>query len=202
MALAAVPNPPFEGSFRADGVGPFAINDASSIVDRPRGFVAMVEMMRADARTFREHWHEPVIRRFYPGVFIAWSHRLAHTLHVRGSKPLAMLVMWACHALTGCEIRPGAVIGPGLMVVHPSGVVIGGGTFIGARLQLYGGNVFGANLGQGIHGSPKLGDDIVLAAHSMVIGPVTVGDGALVGAASLVLGDVAAGARVKGSPAK
>jgi len=202
MSLAAVPDPPMEGFYRADGVGPFAINDASGMTPLDGSCKAMVAMMKADAASFRDHWHEPIVRRFYPGLFIAWSHRLAHTLHVRGLRPLAMLVMWACHAVTGCEIRPGAVIGEGLMVVHPSGIVIGGGTVIGKRLQLYGSNTFGSNEGQGIHGSPQLGDDVVLSAHAMAIGPIKIGDGVLVGAASLVLGDVPAGARVKGIPAK
>jgi serine O-acetyltransferase len=202
MSLAAVPDPPTEGYYRQDGVGPFAINDASGMTPRDPSFSAMVAMMRADAAAFRHHWHEPVIRRFYPGLFIAWSHRLAHTLHLKGLRPLAMLVMWACHAVTGCEIRPGAVLGAGLMVVHPSGVVIGGGTVAGERLQLYGSNTFGSNEGQGIHGSPQVGDDVIFSAHAMAIGPIRIGDGVLVGAASLVLADVPAGARVKGIPAR
>lgn len=199
---AVDPTSPARGFLRADGVGPFAINDASGLTDRDPSWAAMLRVMRADSAVFRDHWREPLLRRLYPGVFIVWSHRLAHTLHLRGRRAAAMLVMWACHAITGCEIRPGAVIGPGLMVVHPSGVVIGGGTVAGSRLQLYGSNTFGSNEGQGIHGSPRVGDDVVLAAHAMAIGPVRIGDGALVGAASLVLADVPPGATVKGVPAR
>jgi serine acetyltransferase len=191
----------WDDNVRADGVGPFAINDATTITTPDPSFRAMVAAMQADVASFRNHWNEPIVRRFYPGLFIAWSHRLAHTLHIRGLRPLAMMVMWACHALTGCEIRPGAVIGPGLMVVHPSGVVIGGGTIAGARLQLYGGNTFGSNEGQGIHGSPRVGDDAVFAAQAMAIGPVVIGDRVVVGAASVVLKDVASDAKVKGIPA-
>lgn len=193
---------PPEGFYRADGRGPFAINDASRMEPRDASWRAMLAMMRADADAFRAHWNEPIVRRFYPGLFIAWSHRIAHTLHVRGLRPLAMVVMWACHALTGTEIRPGAVIGPGLMVVHPSGIVIGGGTVAGARLQLYGSCHFGSRPYQGIHGSPKLGDDVVVGAHAVLVGPILVGASAQIGAASVVLHDVAAGARVKGSPAR
>jgi serine O-acetyltransferase len=202
MSLAGLPKPPSHGYFRGDGVGPFAINDASAVVPRDPSWRAMLKIMKADAAQFKAHWREPLVRRAYPGLFIAWSHRLAHTLHVRGIRPLAMMVAWACHAITGCEIRPGAVIGAGLMVVHPSGVVIGGGTIAGERLQLYGSNTFGSNEGQGIHGSPQLGDDVVFAAHAMAVGPIRIGDDVLVGAASLVLGDVPSGAKVKGIPAK
>lgn len=199
---AVDPSSVARGFVRDDGAGSFAINDASGLSALDPSWSAMVGTMRADSRAFRDHWREPLLRRLYPGVFIVWSHRVAHTMHLRGHRAAAMLIMWACHAVTGCEIRPGAVIGPGLMVVHPSGIVIGGGTVAGARLQLYGSNTFGSNQGGGIHGSPRLGDDVVMAAHAMAIGPVLVGDGAVVGAASLVLDDVPDGATVKGVPAR
>lgn len=202
MTFDAVHEVPREGYFRSDGVGPFAINDASRAIVCDPSWRTMFAIMKADAFEFKSHWREPIIRRFYPGLFIAWSHRLAHTLHVRGHRPLAMIAMWGCHAITGCEIRPGAVLGAGLMVVHPSGVVIGGGTVAGKRLQLYGSNTFGSNVGQSIHGSPQLGDDVVFAAHAMAIGPIRIGSEVVVGAASLVLNDVRAGAKVKGIPAE
>lgn len=202
MTLDEASRHPSGGYLRGDGVGPFAINDASGLEPRDRSWRAMIAIMKADAVQLRHHWREPLVRRFYPGVFIVWSHRLAHTLHLRGHRPLAMLVMWGCHALTGCEIRPGAVIGPGLIVVHPSGVVIGGGTVAGERLQLYGSNTFGSNEGQGIHGSPQLGNDVVFSAHAMAIGPIRIGDSVLAGAASVVLNDVPTGATVKGIPAR
>ncbi len=203
MSLALVPElPPDEGFYRDDGVGPFAINDASKMIDCDPSWGAMVATMKADVAEYKAHWREPLVRRFYPGVFICWSHRLAHTLHLRGLKPIAMVVMWLCHALTGTEIRPGAVIGPGLIIVHPSGIVIGGGTVIGARCQLLGSNTFGANKGAGIHGSPQLGDDVVFGTHALALGPIRIGHNARAGAASVVLDDVQEGARVKGVPAR
>jgi serine O-acetyltransferase len=202
MSAERVPEYPPELFLRQDGAGPFAINDATLVVPCDRSFRHMVAMMKADVTTFREHWKEPVVRRLYPGLFIAWTYRFTHWLHVLGLRAPAMLVMWACHAITGAEIRPGAVLGPGLMVVHPSGVVINGGAIAGARLQLYGANLLGANLGQGMHGTPRLGDDVIFSHGAMAMGPIVIGDGALVGAMSLVMHDVAPGARVKGIPAK
>lgn len=190
------------GFIRTDGVGPFAINDATGVVHSDPSLRAMIALMRGDVAAVKAMWPEPLVRRFYPGVFIAWCHRVAHTLHVRRLKPIAMVVMWFCHMLTGAEIRPGASIGPGLVIIHPTGVVIGGGTIIGSRVLLMGGNLFGANMGQGIHGSPKVGDDVVFGAHAVVLGPVQLGDRVTVGAASLVLDDVPDDAKVKGSPAR
>lgn len=202
MSAERAPAWPPELFLRSDGAGPFGINDASAVTAEDRSFRHMVATMRADAQRFRTQWDEPLIRRAYPGLFIAWSFRFSHWLHIRGLRAPAMLVMWACHAVTGAEIRPGAVLGPGLMVVHPSGVLINGGAIAGSGLQLYGGNLLGANLAQGMHGTPRLGDDVVMSHGSMAMGPIVIGDGALIGAMSLVLHDVAPGATVKGIPAK
>jgi serine O-acetyltransferase len=196
------PGLPPELFLRSDGAGPFAINDASELVPEDRSARHMLELMRGDAARVKAHWGEALIRRFYPSVFVAWAHRVAHWLHINGLRPLAIVVMWACHAITGVEIRPGASLGPGLIVVHPSGVVINGGTIAGAGLQLYGANLLGSNEANGQHGTPRLGDDVILGHGAMAIGPILIGDGAIVGALSLVLHDVPAGGRVKGIPAK
>lgn len=196
------PGLPPELFLRADGVGPFAINDATEIVEEDRSLARLRELMRGDVEGVKAHWGESLIRRFYPSVFVAWSHRLAHWLHLNGLRPLAIVVMWACHAVTGAEIRPGAVIGPGLIVVHPSGIVINGGAIAGRHLQLYGANLLGTNESDGQHGTPRLGDGVVLGHAAKALGPVLIDDGAVVGAMSLVLHDVPKGGRVKGIPAK
>ena len=202
MSAERVPALPPELFLRSDGAGPFGINDASAVVAEDRSFRHLIGIMKADAQRVRAHWNEPVIRRFYPSVFIAWSFRISHWLHIRGLRAPAMLLMWACHMVTGAEIRPGAVLGPGLIVVHPTGVLVNGGAIAGAGLQLYGANLLGANLAKGQHGTPRLGDDVVMSHGSMAMGPILIGDDALIGAMSLVLHDVAPGARVKGIPAK
>src|SRR5690349_7741295 len=80
-----------------------------------------------------------------------------------GAGPFALPVMWWCHAIPGAEIRPSAVIGPGLVIVHPTGIVISGGAVIGSGVQLFGQNLLGANEAHGRHGTPRLGDDVVLS---------------------------------------
>jgi serine O-acetyltransferase len=192
-----------EAFYRTDGVGPFAINDAAGARDDlDPSFRAMVELLRGDAQRLEErHPGESLIKRAYPGLFIAALYRLSHTLHLRGSRALPIALMWLCHMLTGTEIRPTAIIGPGLQILHPSGVVVGGGVVAGARLTLVGGNVLGANKKLGLHGAPVIGDDVTIGTHAVVVGPINVGDGASVGAMSLVLDDVEAKATVKGIPA-
>lgn len=193
-----------EAFYREDGVGPFAINDAAGARDDlDPSWQAMVELLKGDVAHLKaRHPGESLLKRAYPGLFIAACHRLAHTLHLRGQRLLPIALMWFCHLLTGTEIRPTAVIGPGLTILHPSGVVVGGGVVAGARLTLVGGNTLGANLGKGIHGAPVLGDDVVVGTHALVLGPVLVGDHAVIGAMSVVLDDVEPKAKVKGIPAR
>jgi acetyltransferase-like isoleucine patch superfamily enzyme len=48
----------------------------------------------------------------------------------------------------------------------------------------------------------RIGDDVWLGAHAVVLPGVTIGDGAIVGAGAVVTGDVAAGSIVAGVPAR
>jgi serine O-acetyltransferase len=202
--VADIPHAPIrEAFYRDDGVGPFAINDAAGARDDlDPSWGAMVELLKGDVAQLRaRHPGESLLKRAYPGLFLCATYRLSHTLHLRGQRLLPIALMWLTHALTGTEIRPTAVLGPGLTILHPSGIVVGGGVVAGARLTLVGGNTLGANLKHGIHGAPVLGDDVIVGTHALVLGPVLVGDHAVVGAMSVVLDDVAPKAKVKGIPA-
>jgi serine O-acetyltransferase len=50
--------------------------------------------------------------------------------------------------------------------------------------------------------APEVGDDVVLGAHAVLLGNVTVGDRATVGANAVVTTDVAPDTRVAGVPAR
>lgn len=161
------------------------------------------ELIRADIDAARRHFGRAVTHAF-PNVFVAVSHRFAHALDSTGLRWLAQPIAILCHVLTGAEIRPAASIGPGLAVVHPSGIVIGGDVVAGRDLSLWGSNTLGwsEDLGSETEGSPRLGDGVVLLTHSSVLGPVTIGDGVLVAAYALVLDDMPSKSRPRGIPAR
>jgi serine O-acetyltransferase len=145
------------------------------------------------------------VEHLFPSGYVALSYRIAHALHQRGRRKLAGIVMIVCQVLTGAEIRPDAKIGPGLVVVHPSGVVVGGSVVAGRNLSLWGSNTLGyAWRGEsgGKPGSPTLGDDVALFTHASVVGGVTVGDRVLIAAYSLVLDDMPDDTWPRGIPAK
>jgi len=100
--------------------------------------------------------------------------------------------------INGCVIGVHARFGPGLVLVHPIGVVINSAVRGGAGIVIESGVVIGDNRGR----SPFLSDDVFLGAGAKVIGGVTLGRGARVGANAVVLHDVPDGATAVGIPAR
>ena len=93
-----------------------------------------------------------------------------------------------------------ADIGPGLLVPHAGTIFVHGGTKMGARCTIYHGCTIGA--GPDGVGAANIGDDVLLACNSTILGNVTIGDRVLVAANSLVLMDIGAGRTAIGVPAK
>jgi serine O-acetyltransferase len=98
-------------------------------------------------------------------------------------------------ALTGADIEFGARIGPGFLITHSTGIVIGRGTVIGENATVFQGVTCGVRTwAAGAGGrSPRIGDRVVLFAKASVLGGVRVGDRAVIGAHALVTSDVPAG---------
>lgn len=131
--------------------------------------------------------------------------RLASLVARTPLRPLAFALRAFSVVWAGTEIHPDAVIGPGLMIVHSTGVVVGGGSRIGADCRISQGVTVG-ELGRGSRdgslGSPTIGDGVTIGVNAVVLGPCTVGDGVVIGANSVVTRDVPARAVVAGAPAR
>jgi serine O-acetyltransferase len=139
-----------------------------------------------------------------PGIRAVITFRISHALAARGLGPFAMLLRARALRRSGAEIHPRATIGPGLFLVHTSGVVIGPDVVIGARARIHQGVTLGepVHVGGGVWAAPSVGDDVTIGAHAVLIGAVQVGDRAVIGANAVVTGDVEAGAVVAGVPAR
>lgn len=97
--------------------------------------------------------------------------------------------------LLGSDFRT-QFVGEDLYLPHPHGIVVHAGARIGSRCTIYQ-NVTLGETGTG-PGVPVIGDDVMIGAGAIVLGPVTVGDGAIIAGGAVVIEDVPSGAIVVG----
>jgi serine O-acetyltransferase len=117
------------------------------------------------------------------------------------------MITEAAHSQTGCDIHPGAQIGPSFFIDHATGVVIGETTVIGQGVTLYQGVTLGAlsprahdEQGQLIRTTkrhPTIEDDVVIYAGATVLGGKTViGAGSIIGGSCWITHSIPPGTQV------
>ncbi len=134
------------------------------------------------------------------GVQALLAHRIAHAMHLNGSKVVPRIIVYATRALTGIEIHPGARIGAEFFIDHGSGVVIGETAEIGDRVTVYQGVTLGGTGFQRGKRHPTIQDNVTIGSGAKLLGPVTIGHGAKIGANTVVVTDVPEQATVVGNP--
>ncbi len=140
----------------------------------------------------------------YPGLHAISVHRfISHPLYKIKIPFIPRLVSQIMKFLTGIEIHPGAEIGKGFFIDHGTGVVIGETAKIGKNCVLFHGITLG---GTGKHKGkrhPTVGDNVLIGAHSILLGPLKVGDNVKVGADTTIINkDVPSNCTVVGTPGK
>lgn len=115
-------------------------------------------------------------------------------------KPFALWLTDRVLSFSGAELQPRSAIGPGLVLKHTAGLVVGGEVVAGERLTLHQNVTLGDRRPFG--GQPTIGDDVTIGAGACVLGPIRIGDRVVVAANSVVLADVPADSTVAGAPAR
>ena len=105
-------------------------------------------------------------------------YRLSSWLYRRRLAGLGLAVSYWNGVWTGCHSGR-AKIGPGLVILHPSGIVVGATAVVGRCCMFAGRNSIGQRDNSGLR--PVLGDGCLLGAGACVIGPVSVGNNCRVG---------------------
>lgn len=133
-----------------------------------------------------------------PGFLCIVLYRLASAAKQRNRRIVARLLLLAQAVLFGAEIYPGAIIGPGMTLVHPVGVGIGAGVVMGRDMRLHGQIRIGsAGLRDPAQdGFPVFGDGCTIYDCAMVFGPIEVGAGSRIGANALLMESVPPGSLV------
>jgi len=141
---------------------------------------------------------------YFKGFHALTLHRVAHHLWARDDGPAdrfaALRLQSAGASLFSVDIHPAATIGPGVMLDHASGVVIGGTAVVGSDVYMLHGVTLGAT-GKPMHGAkrhPTIADSVTLGAGATVLGDILVGSGVTVGASAVVTRAVPEGSTVVG----
>ncbi len=157
----------------------------------------MFRRLREDVRAVMTK--DPAAKSFleallcYPGIHALWMHRITHWLWERRLRLLARVLAHIVRRRTGVEIHPGARIGRRVVIDHGMGIVIGETTEVGDDVLIYQGVTLGGVSFQDKKRHPTIGDRVVIGAHAILLGPITVGEGAKIGAGAVLRQDIAPG---------
>ncbi len=166
----------------------------------------MLDRMRRDVRTVLER--DPAARSALevvlcsPGVHAIWIHRVAHGLWRAGWELTGRWVSHVGRFLTGIEIHPAAVLGPGLFIDHGMGVVIGETAEVGENVSILQGVTLGGTSVKREKRHPTIGDNVSIGAGAKVIGGFTIGASSRIGAGSVVVREVPENCVVVGVPGR
>lgn len=131
-------------------------------------------------------------------------YRLACCLHSIRLSIVAKVVSIVNYSVFGIEVSSECHVGPGLLLPHTQGTVIGAQT-IGKNATIFQGVTLGAkeidfqcSIGQ----RPTIGDDVVIGAGAKVLGGISIGDKSIIGANSVVLVNIPPRSIAVGVPAR
>ena len=154
-----------------------------------------------DSGRRRVSWVKCINPRFMPVVIV----RLARFFYlIRWLRPLSLLLTWLNVFIFGIEVTARCEIGPGLMLPHTVGTVIGAAK-IGSNVTIFQGATLGAkfaDLAFDIQQRPVVGHHVVIGAGAKVLGGIQLGDHAVVAANSLLTETLPPGALAIGVPAQ
>ena len=164
----------------------------------------MLAVLRGDLRAARDR--DPAARSTlevalcYPGVHALWGHRLSHWLWRHRGLLAARVCSALTRMLTGVDIHPAAVLGPGLFIDHATGVVIGETAEVGRDVTIYHGVTLGGTSLEHGKRHPSVGDRVTIGAGAKILGPITIGAGSRIGANAVVVKPVPPDSVVVGIP--
>jgi serine O-acetyltransferase len=150
----------------------------------------------APKRRFRDNFSS----RFAPVMLI----RLAHFFYNKRLRNTAKAISLVNCIVFGLEVPARLKIGPGLVIPHTNGTIIGAG-YIGSNVTIFQQVTIGARLADfeyDIAQRPHIDDDVTITAGAKILGPIKLGVGCTIGANAVVLTDVPEGALAAGVPAK
>lgn len=147
----------------------------------------------------RRSWRSCFSIRFGSVVLV----RTAQRLHVLGWRRTARIASLVNFLVFGIEVPASLEIGPGLILPHPQGVILGAAR-IGRDVTIYQQVTLGARIADWSYDlslRPVVEDEVTITAGARVLGPIRLGRCCVIGANAVVLDDVPDDAVAGGIPA-
>lgn len=115
-------------------------------------------------------------------------------------RPISVAIRAFIRLVFSADVPYAASIGEGTEFPHDAlGMVMHPSTIIGKNCKILHGCTFG---GRGGDNLPVIGNNVLIGAHSIILGDVHIGDNASIGAGSVVVTDIPENAVAVGNPAK
>ena len=174
------------------------------VINPLRGLKGYFTLMKRDIASVLER--DPAARSrlevflVYSGLHAIWVHRISHWLWRHNLRFFARWLSQIGRGLTGIEIHPGAILGPGFFIDHGMGVVIGETAGIGSDVTIYHGVTLGGTSLEKGKRHPTIGDRVVIGAGAKVLGAIFIGDDSRIGANAVVVRSVPPNSVVIGVP--
>ena len=162
--------------------------------------------LRADIKAIRDR--DPACASYVhallylKGFHALQAHRVQHALWNRGQKLLALTLQARISTVFAVDLHPAARLGKGILIDHGTGVVIGETAVVGDNVSILQGVTLGGTGKDVGDRHPKIGKNVLIGAHSTILGNIKIGKGAMIAAGSLVLKPVAPHVMVAGAPAR
>ncbi len=134
-------------------------------------------------------------------------HRLSHLLRQRRVPVLPLILTRIAQTLFAVDIAIDADLGPGVVIVHGFGLVIGSAVKIEGNCCLFHGVTLGDRGTEWVgsnesDGHPIVERDCMFGAGAKVLGPIRIGRNSVIGANAVVVRDVPPNSIVAGVPAR
>jgi serine O-acetyltransferase len=100
-----------------------------------------------------------------------------------------------------CYIDRKADVGPGLILMHRHGVMIGSAV-IGSNCRIHQNVTIGQRVAGRDQGVPRIGDNVWIGPGATITGAITIGDGVTISAGTVLSKDAPAGSLVAGNPGR
>jgi serine O-acetyltransferase len=183
--------------------GPMVAIGSESLVPASAGRPGLVECLRRDAARYGEFgfskWYKEL--GFWIGAtyrYGAWCWRLPFVLRL----PLGIVYrvvnrFWRLFLHVNISVK--AEIGPGLLLIHPTSIMIPS-TTIGENFLIFHEVTIGSNLTRG--GMPTIGNNVDVYVGARVLGGIRIGDNAKIGANCVVTSNVAPNSIVFSAPTR